>query len=109
MTGYSGEPLSEVHIVTIIQNATVLPAHSVPWRNAFSWCTNGVRLWRRASFMLILFTLVTLAVEAVLQRVPMAGVVLSKIIVPVVDAGVLLGLNDLAKETLILIRGRSVD
>ncbi len=46
--------------------------------------------------MLILLTLVTLAVEAVLQRVPMAGIVLSKIIVPVVDAGVLLGINDLA-------------
>lgn len=64
---------------------------------AAHWSLEGLRLWRRAPWMLLGLCAIQLLAEALLQLVPWAGVTLSKLIVPLLAMGVLLGLDELAR------------
>jgi hypothetical protein len=69
----------------------------VPIGRGLRWCTDGLRLWRLAPFKLFILCLVQLLIEAVLQLIPWAGVTLSKIVVPLLLFGMLLGLDGCAR------------
>ena len=58
------------------------------------WCRDGLRLWWRAPFMLIVLGFCCLLVEALLQQIPWAGVLISKVVVPMCVAGIWLGLDE---------------
>jgi hypothetical protein len=64
---------------------------------ALRWSVEGLRWWRRAPWMLLWLCLLQLLVEAVLQLIPWAGVTLSKLVVPLLVMGILLGLDDMAE------------
>jgi hypothetical protein len=63
---------------------------------ALHWALQGLRWWRRAPLMLLLLCLIQLLVESLLQLIPWVGVTLSKLVVPLLVMGILLGLNELA-------------
>lgn len=66
---------------------------------AFRWCADALRLWGRASFKLWVLCLAQFVIESALQLlVPWAGMVLSKIIVPMLLMGILLGLHELSHD-----------
>ena len=75
----------------------MLAAPAWPASRALRWCLDGLRLWRRAPFRLFLLCLAQLLAEALLQLVPWVGVTLSKLMVPVLLLGILLGLDELAQ------------
>ena len=62
---------------------------------ATGWYREGFRLWRRAPFRLIGFSLALLVAEAIVQLLPLAGTVLSKALVPMLGVGLWLGLYQL--------------
>lgn len=66
---------------------------AVPASRAGRWLRDGLLLWRRAPFMLILLCLCTLLIEALLQLIPLFGVVVSKLVVPMCGAGIWIGLH----------------
>jgi len=70
-----------------------LPAAS----RALLWSMTGLQLWRRAPFKLFLLCMVQLLVEGLLQCIPWVGVALSKLMVPLLAMGVLMGLHELAQ------------
>lgn len=75
-----------------------LPAFStLPASRGWRWCIDGLRLWRRAPFKLLVLCLVQLLVESLLQLIPWVGVSLSKLVVPMLLMGILLGLDELAR------------
>ena len=73
------------------------PTASLPAGRGLRWCVDGLRLWRRAPFKLLLLCLVQLLAEMVLQLIPWVGVTLSKLVVPILLMGILLGLDELAR------------
>jgi hypothetical protein len=75
-----------------------LPATPWPACRALHWCLDGLRLWRRAPLRLFLLCLAQLLVEAVLQWLPWVGVTLSKLVVPMLLLGILLGLEGLVRD-----------
>ncbi len=77
------------HMTTL---ATTAPA-SVPARHALDWLGQGWRLLWRAPLRLILLSLAPFVAEFLLQLIPGAGIVASKLIVPIVQAGVWVGLD----------------
>ncbi|QEE23465.1 hypothetical protein CS053_02335 [Rhodanobacter glycinis] len=70
---------------------------SLPASRGLRWCVDGLHLWRRAPIKLLLLCFVPLLVESVLQLIPWMGVTLSKLVVPIVLMGILLGLDELAR------------
>jgi len=68
-----------------------------PALHALRWCAQAFHLWMRAPFKLFLLCLVQIVVEAMLQLIPLAGMTLSKVVVPVLVMGILLGLDALAQ------------
>lgn len=64
---------------------------------ALNWAAQGLRWWRRAPWMLLVLCLIQLLVEALLQLIPWAGTALSKLIVPILVMGILLGLDEVAQ------------
>lgn len=71
----------------------------IPAIRAFRWCADALQLWRRAPFKLWTLCLAQFVIENALQMfVPWAGVILSKIIVPMLIMGMLLGLDDLSHD-----------
>lgn len=64
---------------------------------AFHWSVEGLRWWRRAPWMLLLLCVIQLLAETLLQLIPWAGVALSKLVVPLLAMGILLGLEDVAQ------------
>lgn len=64
---------------------------------AMHWNAQGLRWWRRAPWMLLLLCLIQLLVESLLQLIPWVGVALSKLVVPLLMMGILLGLDELAR------------
>jgi hypothetical protein len=70
---------------------------TVPLHAAFGWSIDALRLWRQAPFMLFLLTLAWVIVEGLVQLIPVAGVALSKMIMPILDVGILIGLDQLAR------------
>lgn len=71
---------------------------TLPASRGLRWCIDGLRLWRRAPFKLFLLCLVQLLAEALLQLIPWVGVTLSKLVVPMLLLGILLGLDELARD-----------
>lgn len=65
--------------------------------SAFRWLGEGLRLLLRAPISLIVLCLVPLVVELVLQQIPYAGVVVSKLVVPCVGIGLWYGIDELAR------------
>lgn len=63
---------------------------------ALHWSMEGLRWWRRAPWTLLWLCLLQLVVEAMLQLIPLVGVTLSKLVVPLLVMGILLGLDDMA-------------
>lgn len=74
------------------------PIHAaVPASRGLRWSIDGLRLWRRAPLKLFLLCLVPLLIEGLLQLIPLIGMTLSKLVVPILLMGVLLGLDELAQ------------
>lgn len=63
---------------------------------ALHWYAGGLRLWARAPLRLLILSNIPLLVELCLQQIPVAGVLISKLLAPIVTAGVLLGVQSLA-------------
>ncbi|RDI97404.1 hypothetical protein DVT68_16775 [Dyella solisilvae] len=66
----------------------------LPARRALHWCAEGLRLWRRYPLRLFVLSLAPLVLESVLQAIPLVGVALSKMVVPLLGFGLLQGLVD---------------
>ena len=66
---------------------------SIPASRVGIWLRDGLRLWKRCFFMLIALSICSLLIESLLQMIPWAGVVISKIVVPMCDAGIWVGLD----------------
>lgn len=81
--------------------STAMPSLSIvpqsPLLRAIGWYRDAFRLWRRAPFRLVGLSLACLVAEALLQLVPLAGTVLSKVLVPMLGAGIWLGLDRLQR------------
>ena len=73
------------------------PAGTMPARQALRWCLDGLRLWRRAPFKLFVLCALQMLAEGLLQLIPWVGVTLSKLVVPLLLMGILLGLDELAR------------
>lgn len=72
---------------------------SVPISHGLRWRVDGIRLWRRAPFKLFFFCLFTLLVEVVIQRIPwVGGWTFSIILLPLLNYGILLDLDELARQ-----------
>jgi len=70
------------------------PALAVPARQVAHWCMEGLRVWRRYPLRLFLLCLAPLAIEALLQLIPLVGVALSKVFPLLLSFGVFQGLMD---------------
>lgn len=81
--------------------STAVPSVSIvspsPLVRAAGWYRDAFRLWRRAPFRLIALSVACLIAEALLQLVPLVGTVLSKAVVPMLGAGIWLGLDRLQR------------
>lgn len=77
--------------------ATTVPTAPSSLSRLDRWCRDGLRLWRRAPFMLVLLGFCCLLVEALLQQIPWVGVLISKVVVPMCVAGIWLGLDELQR------------
>jgi hypothetical protein len=65
---------------------------TAPVRRVTHWCLEGLRLWRRYPLRLFLLSLAPMVLEALLQLIPFAGVVLSKVFPLLLSIGVVQGL-----------------
>jgi len=65
-------------------------ARAVPITHVFAWYEEALRLFKRAPFGWCLLGLITLGSEQLLQLVPGIGVAAAKVIVPVVECGMLI-------------------
>lgn len=63
-----------------------------PLYRAAQWCAEGFRLWARHPWRLLVLSLVPLLMEGLLQSIPLAGMLLSKLITPMFGFGVMFGL-----------------
>jgi hypothetical protein len=70
---------------------------SLPAVRALHWCLGGLRLWRRAPLRLLLLSLAPLVLELLLQVIPGVGILLSKLLVPIVGAGLFMAMDELAR------------
>lgn len=68
-------------------------SHCAPPLRALRWYIDALKLWRRALLMLPLLCVTSLVIESLLQLVPWAGVVLSKMVVPMFVVGLWVGLE----------------
>lgn len=73
-------------------------AAALPASRGLRWCLDGLRLWRRVPLRLFLLCFAQLLVETLLQLIPWVGVTLSKLAVPVLLMGILLGLDEQARS-----------
>ena len=75
----------------LIPPPTSLAPRAVPVGHAFAWYEEAMRLFKHAPFRWCALGLITLATEIGLQLVPGFGVAAARVIVPVVECGMLLG------------------
>ena len=61
------------------------------------WVLQAFGLWRLSPYKYTVLALIPLLAEGLLQLVPDAGVLISKVIAPIVGAGILLGVDQLAR------------
>lgn len=69
---------------------------AVPAARALAWYAEAMRLWKRAPFTLCALGALSLASEFVLQLVPEAGMLASKIVAPLVTCGLYIAADALA-------------
>jgi hypothetical protein len=67
------------------------PARAVAATRAFAWYEEAMRLFKRAPFTWCVLGMLTLASELTLEMIPGLGVAASKVIVPVIECGMLIG------------------
>lgn len=67
----------------------VRAARAVPPDHAFAWFREAMRLWRASPAVFAALAGVAIAIELLLPLVPVAGVVLSQILLPLVECGLL--------------------
>lgn len=65
---------------------------------AVRWCVDSFRLWWRAPWRLLVLAVAIFVVEGLLQMVPWVGLTLSKVTVPMLALGFILGLDALARS-----------
>ncbi len=82
--------------MSAVPDRPVVVQPRLPWR-ALQWSVQGLRLWRRAPFTLLAMGLLQMLVEGAMQMIPWVGVTLSKLVVPLLTLGILLGLDELAQ------------
>jgi len=71
--------------------ATAHAPRAVPTGRVFAWYEEAMRLFKRAPVIWCVLGLITVAAELALNFVPGIGVALAKVIVPVIECGMLLG------------------
>ena len=81
---------------SVAESLSVVQPRSA-FARALHWVVQGFRWWRRAPWMLPLLCVIQLLVESLLQLIPWVGVALSKLVVPLLVMGILLGLEDVAQ------------
>ncbi|MEP6941709.1 MAG: hypothetical protein ABI981_02165 [Betaproteobacteria bacterium] len=64
---------------------------AVPLGHAFAWYQEAMRLFKRAPLTWCVLGLITVVVELGLQFVPSVGVAIAKIVVPVIECGMIIG------------------
>jgi uncharacterized membrane protein len=64
---------------------------AVPIAHAFAWYEQAMRLFKRAPFTWCALGFITVAAELGLQFVPGVGVAIAKIVVPVIECGMIIG------------------
>lgn len=64
---------------------------AVPVSNAFAWYEQAMRLFKRAPAVWCVLGLITLVAELGLQLVPGVGLALAKLLVPVIECGMIIG------------------
>ncbi len=74
-----------------LARATAHAPRAVPIARAFAWYEEAMRIFKRAPLIWCVLGLITLASELALNFVPGIGVALAKVIVPVIECGMLLG------------------
>jgi uncharacterized membrane protein len=79
--------------ITPLDGAPVAHLHPriVPWRHAFAWYEEAMRLFKRAPAMLIVLAVVALASGFALRAVPIAGALLSQLFTPLLACGLVYG------------------
>ncbi|HYW76774.1 MAG TPA: hypothetical protein VFA48_09135 [Gammaproteobacteria bacterium] len=80
------------------RNGVQAPENNLGVRHVPIWIAQTFGLWRMSPFKYTVLSLTPLVAEGLLQLVPEAGVLISKIIVPLVGAGILLGVDQLARS-----------
>ncbi len=63
----------------------------VPVANAFAWYEQAMRLFKRAPAVWCVLGLITVVAELGLQLIPGVGMALAKVLVPVVECGMIIG------------------
>ena len=88
---YDCLPPKKAAVMSAVIDASV---SSDPLRagRALRWCVDSFRLWWRAPWKLLVLAVAIFVVEGLLQLVPRVGVTLSKIAVPMLTLGFILGL-----------------
>lgn len=69
--------------------ARVRIARTVPADHAFAWFREAMRLWRASPAIFAVLAGASIAVELTLSLVPVAGVVVSQIVLPLVESALL--------------------
>ncbi len=64
---------------------------------ALHWSVGGLHWWRRAPLVLPMLCVMQMLVEGLLQLIPWGGMALSKLLVPLLGMGILLGLDEVAR------------
>lgn len=67
------------------------PPRAVPANRAFAWYEQAMRLFKRAPLVWCVLGAITLASEVALQFIPGFGVAAAKVLVPVLECGMLVG------------------
>jgi len=81
----------------ISKKGVIASAENLGLRSIPGWIAQSFKLWRLSPFKYTLLSLAPLVAEGLLQLVPEAGVLLSKVLAPMVAAGILLGVDQLAR------------
>lgn len=83
------------------QDQVIGRAHSaMGWGRAGLWCMRGWRIFRLAPVRIFLLALMPIVAEGLMQLAPGMGVIVSKVLTPVVGAWVLLMLDHKVRDAL---------
>jgi len=76
---------------TQVESADTRVARAVPVSQAFAWYEQAMRLFKLAPLTWCVLGLITVGAELGLQFVPGVGVAIAKIVVPVIECGMIIG------------------